>query len=58
MKFKLFKDRKREWRWKLVAANKNTLADSGEGYRRKVDCVKAIKSIQQSCADAEVETVK
>lgn len=28
---------RKEWRWTYIAANGNVLADSGEGYARKVD---------------------
>lgn len=30
--FYVFEDRAGEWRWSLVAANKEIVADSGEGY--------------------------
>ena len=30
-----------DWRWRYVAANGNILAVSSEGYRRRIDAVKA-----------------
>jgi uncharacterized protein YegP (UPF0339 family) len=42
MKFIIYKDRKKEFRWKLVARNKNIIANSGEGYKRKASVHKAI----------------
>jgi uncharacterized protein YegP (UPF0339 family) len=33
--FELYQDSKGEWRWRLVAANGRTVADSGEGYAAK-----------------------
>jgi len=34
--FTVYRDRKREWRWRLTAPNGRILADSGEGYKRKL----------------------
>lgn len=34
-----YRDKKREWRWRVVAKNGKVLADSGEGYRRMKDCI-------------------
>lgn len=37
----LYTDRKREWRWRLLARrNGKIVATSGEGYRRRVDCLR------------------
>lgn len=54
MKYKVYKDKKGEWRWRLVAANGNTLADSGEGYRNKADCLHGIELVKGS-KDSPVE---
>jgi uncharacterized protein YegP (UPF0339 family) len=35
MKFIIYKDRKKQFRWRLVAKNGNIIADSGEGYTRR-----------------------
>lgn len=35
MKFEIYKDRKKEWRWRLKARNGKIIAVSGEGYKRK-----------------------
>lgn len=35
-----YRDRKKEWRWKVVAANGRIIANSGEGYTRYAFCVK------------------
>lgn len=34
-----YKDRKKQWRWSVYAMNGRVLADSGEGYRRRGDCL-------------------
>lgn len=33
---------KNGWRWRVIAANGNVLANSGQGYSRKCDCVRAL----------------
>ena len=34
-KLQIYRDVRREWRWRLQASNGRILADSGEGYRRR-----------------------
>lgn len=39
----------KEWRWRLWAANhSDVLADSGEGYKNKQDCLHAISLVKGS----------
>jgi len=52
--FRVYKDAAGEWRWNLRAANNRTLADSGEGYHNKEDCLHAI-SLVKHCDNAPVE---
>lgn len=33
-----YKDKKKAWRWRVVALNGNTLGDSGQGYSRLSHC--------------------
>ena len=42
MYFRIYPDNIGEWRWHLKSANGNTIADSGEGYINKKDCLKGI----------------
>jgi uncharacterized protein YegP (UPF0339 family) len=44
-KFAMYKDKAKEWRWKLVAPNGQTIADSGEGYKNKSDMINMIQTI-------------
>ena len=37
-KFYIYKDPEGERRWRLRADNGRVVADSGEGYVRKIDC--------------------
>ena len=42
MKFWVYRDTNRQWRWYLKAANGRKIANSGEGYWNKSDCLAAI----------------
>lgn len=55
MKFVLYRDVSKEYRWRLVAANGNIVADSGEGYKNKADCAATIESIKKAVAEAPIE---
>ena len=46
-KIELFEDRKKEFRWRLVSAQK-IIATSGEGYQRKAGVKQAIKSVTRA----------
>jgi uncharacterized protein YegP (UPF0339 family) len=48
MAYYVYRDRANEWRWFLLAANSRKLADSGEGYRNKSDCLAAIALVKAS----------
>jgi len=34
-RFRIFRDKRGDWRWNLTARNGKIVAESGEGYRRK-----------------------
>lgn len=36
----VYKDTAGFWRWRFVAANAKIMADSGQGYRRRIDAVR------------------
>jgi len=40
MKIEIYKDKKKEWRWRLKAKNGRIVAVCGEGYRNKQHCVR------------------
>lgn len=52
MKFELFRS-SGEWRFRLIARNGKIIAQS-EGYKRKCDCLKTIRSIQANAGQAKV----
>jgi uncharacterized protein len=52
--FHVYEDAKGEWRWNLKAANGRIIADSGEGYRDRADCLHGVALVKRS-SDAPVK---
>lgn len=48
MYFFVYRDAGREWRWRLCTPNHRIIAESGEGYVRKADCLSAIELVRGS----------
>lgn len=48
MVYIVYKDKSLQWRWRLRAANNKCIADSGEGYHNKKDCLDAIDLVKGS----------
>jgi uncharacterized protein len=46
MVFYVYQDRQGFWRWYLRASNGKTIADSGEGYSNRQDCLNGIRLVQ------------
>jgi uncharacterized protein YegP (UPF0339 family) len=46
----VYRDKKREWRWRVRAANGRVLADSGEGYKRRSDAVRGVRRTREIIA--------
>lgn len=57
MKFQTYTDSKGEYRWRLVARNGKTIADSAESYSSKAKCKKAIERVKEGADSAEVMEV-
>ncbi|WP_435102369.1 HVO_2922 family protein [Halarchaeum sp. P4] len=53
-RFELFRDRGDEWRWRLRHRNGNIIATSGEGYTRKHNAQKGLRSVMQNAPEAEI----
>ena len=45
MKFHIYQDKRGEWRWRLKARNGRIVADSGEGYVRQGNAVRAVQTV-------------
>ncbi len=44
-RFQFYQDKAGLWRWRLVAGNGRIIADSGEGYARRHDVIRAAAKI-------------
>jgi uncharacterized protein YegP (UPF0339 family) len=55
--FEIYEDAKKEYRWRLKAANGQVIATSGQGYKAKADCRHGIELIQKEASQAKVEEV-
>jgi uncharacterized protein YegP (UPF0339 family) len=51
LKFEIYLDNAKEFRWRLKSANGTTLATSGQGYKAKADCKNGVERIKQDAAD-------
>jgi uncharacterized protein len=56
-KFEVYRDKAREWRWRLRAANGRIIADSGEGYKQRARCLSGLAAVQRVAPAASVVTV-
>lgn len=54
-KFELYQDARGEYRWRLKAANGQTIATGGEGYTSKAGCLNGIESVKTNAPDAEID---
>jgi uncharacterized protein YegP (UPF0339 family) len=54
-KFEIYKDKSREFRWRLIHTNGNIIADSGQGYKNKEDAIKGISSLKENVPGAPIE---
>jgi uncharacterized protein YegP (UPF0339 family) len=55
LKFEVYEDTKKEFRWRVKAPNGQTIGSSSEGYKAKADAEKAIEAVKTGAAKAEVE---
>lgn len=53
-RFELFRDQAEEWRWRLRHHNGNIIATSAEGYTRKHNAEKGLRSVMQNAPEAKV----
>jgi uncharacterized protein YegP (UPF0339 family) len=50
LKFEIYQDASKEYRWRLKAGNGEILATSGQGYKAKADCKNGVDRIQKDVA--------
>ena len=58
MIFYIYHDAAGEWRWRLRANNKKTIAISGEAYSNQRDCKEAIELVREAVDAPVIELEK
>jgi uncharacterized protein len=48
MAYYIYKDGTNQWRWRLVANNSRIIANSGESFFNKTDCLHSINLVKGS----------
>ena len=59
LKFEVYQDTAKEYRWRLVSGEdkeRQVLATGGQGYKAKADCLHGVKSIQDGIDKLTFET--
>lgn len=41
----LYQDKNGEWRWRFIAKNQRLLANGGEGYKNRQDCIDSAEMV-------------
>jgi len=55
LKFEIYQDAAKEFRWRLKAGNGETLATAGQGYKAKADCTKGVDRIKDEAGSDKVK---
>lgn len=53
-RFVVYQDDDQEWRWRFRASNNDIIADSGEGYVNKQDCLHGIDLVKKEAPNAKI----
>ena len=54
LKFEIYRDAAKKYRWRLKAANGQIVAAANKGYKAKADCEKVVDLIKKDAPKAEV----
>jgi uncharacterized protein YegP (UPF0339 family) len=55
LKFEIYQDNAKDFRWRLKGANGETLATPGQGYKAKADCKKGVERIMKDADKLKFE---
>jgi len=55
MKFEVYQDAAKEYRWRLKASNGQIMATGGQGYKAKADCRKGVETIKENVASDKLK---
>jgi amphi-Trp domain-containing protein len=53
-RFEVYRDAAGEWRWRLRHRNGNVIATGGEGYTRKHNALKGLRSVMANSSEATI----
>ena len=56
--FVVYRDRNRQYRWRLLARNNKIIADSGESYTRRHDCLRAVDTVLEAIFQADIQVME
>lgn len=56
--FQVYPDSRGSWRWRLVAANGLTIADSGEGYFSRFNVRRAIRTFIEAVTGMPLDDLR
>lgn len=56
--FTVYQDAAGQWRWRLQHKNGRIIADSGEAYTRRRDCLRAVDTVLMAIFDADVQVTE
>ena len=56
-KVEFYKDKKGEYRWRLLASNGRQIANGGEGYTSADGCKKGFESVKSHIQNAKEEVL-
>lgn len=57
MKFEIYKDTAGKYRWRLVAANGQNVAASGESFESKANATRAAENVRDNASKATIVDV-
>jgi uncharacterized protein YegP (UPF0339 family) len=56
-KFDMYQDRAKKWRWRLIAANGQKVASSGESFDSRSNAVRAARNVKRLAPGATIPVV-
>ena len=53
-RIEVYKDLLNKWRWRYISKNGRIMADSGQGYTRRYECLKSLYKVMDYLEEAEI----
>lgn len=54
MTFRVYSDKRGEWRWRLLAENGRIIADSAEGYNERHSAIQGVQLVRDNALAAVI----